>query len=74
MVSDEPLRFAFVENGLNKRTFNEISEKTGIPMGTLMARKAKAVQIVREKLEQKGLISHTENSENRKSQTIKADN
>jgi RNA polymerase sigma factor (sigma-70 family) len=52
---DEPLRFAFVENALNGKTFKEIAAESGIPMGTLMARKQKAVELVKNALRQRGL-------------------
>lgn len=48
-LSDE-LRWAFVKNGLEERTFREMSEESGVPMGTLMARKAKAVELLRAEL------------------------
>jgi RNA polymerase sigma factor (sigma-70 family) len=54
---DEPLRFAFVENALEGRTFREISAASGIPMGTLMARKQRAVEAIRDELRHRGLIS-----------------
>lgn len=44
------IRFAFVENALHGKTFQRISEESGIPMGTLMARKQKAVAVLREVL------------------------
>jgi len=49
------LRQAFVENALEGRTFREISEETGVPMGTLMARKKKAADSIRERLRRAGL-------------------
>ena len=52
----EELRDAFVENAVEGKPFREISEETGVPMGTLMARKQKAVGLIREGLRQKGLI------------------
>jgi RNA polymerase sigma factor (sigma-70 family) len=54
---DEPLRFALVENELEGRTFKELSAQSGIPMGTLMARKQRAVEVVRNELHQRGFIS-----------------
>jgi len=53
---EEPLRFAFVENALEGRTFKEISAQSGIPMGTLMARKKRAVEAIRNELHQRGLM------------------
>ena len=54
---DAPLRLAFVENALEGKTFKEISAQTGIPMGTLMARKQRAVEAIRSELQQRGLMS-----------------
>jgi RNA polymerase sigma factor (sigma-70 family) len=54
---DEPLRFALVENELEGRTFKEMSAQSGIPMGTLMARKQRALEAVRNQLHQRGFIS-----------------
>ena len=50
------LRVPFVENVLAEKTFRELASETGVPMGTLMARKARAVELVREKLKRKGLV------------------
>jgi RNA polymerase sigma factor (sigma-70 family) len=52
---EAPLRFAFVENVLEGRTFRQISKQSGIPMGTLMARKKKAVDQIRRQLRRQGL-------------------
>lgn len=49
-----PLRDAFVMNALEMKTFKEMSESTGIPMGTLMARKKKAVTKIRKALSRLG--------------------
>jgi len=49
-------RAAFVANALDGRTFKEISEETGVPMGTLMARKKKAVDHIRTRLSKQGLL------------------
>lgn len=54
---DAPLRFAFVENALEGRTFKEISAESGIPMGTLMARKYRAVEAIRKRLCDQGLFA-----------------
>jgi RNA polymerase sigma factor (sigma-70 family) len=54
---DAPLRFALVENELEGRTFKEMSAKSGIPMGTLMARKQRALEAIRNELHQRGFIS-----------------
>ena len=50
-----PLRQAFVMNALEMKTFKEISQLTGIPMGTLMARKKKAVSQIRSDLKRTGM-------------------
>lgn len=50
----EGLRWAFVRNELEERTFREMSEESGVPMGTLMARKAKAVELLRAQLRRQG--------------------
>jgi len=44
------LRFALVENELEGKTFRQIAAETGIPAGTLMARKYRAVAEVRRRL------------------------
>jgi len=54
---DEPLRFAFVENALEGRPFRDISAQSGIPMGTLMARKQRAMEAIKKELRQRGLMS-----------------
>ncbi len=50
----EEQRDAFVLNSLDGLTFAEISEQTGTPMGTLMARKKRAVDRMRVELAQRG--------------------
>jgi RNA polymerase sigma factor (sigma-70 family) len=52
----EDLRAPLVGNVLGGKTFRELSSETGVPMGTLMARKARAVELVREKLRRRGLV------------------
>ena len=52
----EVQRAAFVANALQGRTFKEISEETGVPMGTLMARKKTAVDAIRARLSKRGLL------------------
>lgn len=47
---DENLRSVFLANVIDGRTFREISENTGVPMGTLMSRKQKALKLVRAEL------------------------
>ncbi len=51
-----PLREAFVGNALEERTYREMSAASGIPMGTLMARKKRAVELIREELKRNGWI------------------
>lgn len=53
----EKLRSVFVLNEIEEMTYREISELHGIPMGTLMARKKKAVDMLRTTLMNKGLLS-----------------
>ena len=52
----EELRWAFVRNGLQEKTFREMSEESGVPMGTLMARKAKAVELLRAELRRQEFV------------------
>jgi RNA polymerase sigma factor (sigma-70 family) len=52
----EDLRSAFVLNGLEDMTFEEMSRQSGVPMGTLMARKKKAVDLIRNQLRQQGFL------------------
>ena len=52
----EALRAPFVANVLDGLTFREMSEQTGVPMGTLMARKKKAVDTLRARLRSRGLV------------------
>jgi len=49
------LRWVVVKNELEEMTFREISEESGVPMGTLMARKAKAIELLRRDLKGRGL-------------------
>jgi RNA polymerase sigma-70 factor (ECF subfamily) len=61
---DEPMRFALMENELEGRTFKDMAAKSGIPMGTLMARKHRALEAIRNELHQRGFISrHAEGEE-----------
>jgi RNA polymerase sigma factor (sigma-70 family) len=53
---EDSLRFAFVENVLEGKTFRQISKQSGIPMGTLMSRKKKAVDQVRRQLLRQELL------------------
>jgi RNA polymerase sigma factor (sigma-70 family) len=50
----EKQKEVFVQNALEMKTFKEISEATGAPMGTLMARKKKAVDTIRGRLNRQG--------------------
>jgi RNA polymerase sigma factor (sigma-70 family) len=45
-------RQVIVEQALAGRTFREIAEQTGVPLGTLLARKHAAVRTLRRRLEQ----------------------
>jgi RNA polymerase sigma factor (sigma-70 family) len=47
----EAQRQVIVEQALAGRTFREIAERTGVPLGTLLARKHAAVQALRRRLE-----------------------
>jgi RNA polymerase sigma factor (sigma-70 family) len=49
-------RDAFTMNELEGLTFREISAATGIPMGTLMARKKRAVESIRRHLTRYGIL------------------
>lgn len=60
---DPPLRFAFVGNVLDGETFRQMSKQSGIPMGTLMARKKKAVDQIRRQLRRHGLLARQERRE-----------
>lgn len=51
-----PLREVLIANVLHERPFRVIAEQTGTPMGTLMARKQKAVRLLREHLSRRGLM------------------
>jgi RNA polymerase sigma factor (sigma-70 family) len=50
----EELRSVFVSNALEGMTFKEMSSSSGIPMGTLMARKKRAVDMIRDYVRRKG--------------------
>jgi RNA polymerase sigma factor (sigma-70 family) len=52
----EELRRAFVGNALEEKTFREMSAESGVPMGTLMARKARAVDLLRAELRRRGFV------------------
>jgi RNA polymerase sigma factor (sigma-70 family) len=51
-VLPEGQREAFVGNVMEGRTFREMAEETGTPLGTLLARKRRAVAKLRETLEE----------------------
>lgn len=51
-----PQREVFVANELEGVTFRELSERSGTPMGTLMARKKRAVDRIRERLRREGWL------------------
>ena len=50
----DPQRQAFVENALEGVTFREMSARSGIPPGTLMARKKRAADHIRARLREDG--------------------
>jgi RNA polymerase sigma factor (sigma-70 family) len=52
---DPELREVFVANALDGRSFRELSVETGVPMGTLMARKKKAADAIRARLRRQGI-------------------
>lgn len=52
----EEQRSVFVQNALDGMTFRQMSEMSGIPMGTLMARKKKAVDRIRDRLRRQGFM------------------
>ena len=51
-----PQRHAFVANVLEGKTFREIAAEAGEPMGTLMARKKRAVDVIRARLREQGIM------------------
>ncbi len=51
-----PLRQAFVGQALEGKTFRTLSRESGVPEGTLMARKKKAVDSIRERLRREGYL------------------
>ncbi len=53
---NEDLRFAFVEQAIKEKTFAEISAESGIPTGTLMARKQRAVAAMKATLHDQGWL------------------
>jgi RNA polymerase sigma-70 factor (ECF subfamily) len=46
----EKLRFVFIQCEVEGKTFRELSKSTGLPAGTLMARKARAVALLSRQL------------------------
>ena len=50
------LRRAFEENAIRGKTFRQLAEETGIPAGTLMARKKRALAQIRQSLRERGLL------------------
>jgi RNA polymerase sigma factor (sigma-70 family) len=53
-------RYAFVTNTIDGMTFREMSARTGVPMGTLMARKKRAVESIRRYLARHGILEEVE--------------
>jgi len=51
-----PLRAVFLGHVLEERTYREMSEESGVPMGTLMARKKRAVDLIRTAFQRDGWI------------------
>jgi RNA polymerase sigma factor (sigma-70 family) len=51
-----PLAEAFTANTFEGITFRELSVRTGVPMGTLMARKKRATDRIRDRLRREGLL------------------
>ncbi len=51
-----PLRQVFIGHVLEERTYREMSAASGVPMGTLMARKKRAVDLIRIELKRTGWI------------------
>jgi RNA polymerase sigma factor (sigma-70 family) len=62
----EPLANAFTANAIEGVTFRELSERTGVPMGTLMARKKRATDRIRERLRREGLLTEAASRTGRK--------
>jgi RNA polymerase sigma factor (sigma-70 family) len=62
----EPLASAFTANAIDGITFREMSERTGVPMGTLMARKKRATDRIRERLRGGGLLGEVVSPVDRK--------
>ncbi len=52
----KPQREIFVANAMEGKTFREISEETGAPPGTLMARKKRAIDAIRRRLKKSGVL------------------
>ncbi len=52
----EAQRYAFVTNTMEGKTFREMSRVSGVPMGTLMARKMRAIEAIRRRLTHQGLL------------------
>jgi len=53
------LRDVFKGNVLEGKTFKQLVEETGIPLGTLLARKKRAVAKLRESLNREGIVPET---------------
>ena len=61
-----PQREVFVANELEGVTFRELAERSGTPMGTLMARKKRAVDRIRAHLRREGWLPPSTDSPPRK--------
>lgn len=47
-ILDDDQRSILVANELEEKTFQEVSEETGVPVGTLLARKSRALKKIKE--------------------------
>ena len=52
----ETLRRVVISNGIHGESFRELSDRLQVPMGTLMARKKKGIDRVRQKLRHQGFF------------------
>ena len=52
----EVLREVVISNGIHGQSFKELSVRWQVPMGTLMARKKKGMDIIRETLRRQGFL------------------
>lgn len=52
----EPQRFVIMQHSFAGRSFRELSVETGEPIGTLLARKKRAIDVIRRSLQEKGIV------------------